>query len=76
MIKTFRERRQKLLVDCNGLVLLRSDAADPVKQLAISSQFDRGVLMHTASHSLPWVLVDFVGGASPAGLEPFEAPHR
>ncbi|TMJ12476.1 MAG: TIR domain-containing protein [Alphaproteobacteria bacterium] len=74
MIKTFRERRQRALVDCNGLVLLRSSPADPLERLVVSSQFDRRVLQQTASHLVPWVLVDFVGDADPNELRLFDLP--
>lgn len=66
LMKKFRERRLLDLVDCNGLVLLRSTAADPVRRLVINSQFDRGEVQESAQRDVPWVLVDLVGDGGAA----------
>lgn len=61
-MKPFRERRQMDLTSCNGLVLLRGKAADPVRQLAASSQVDLGEVQEALKRSVPLVLVDLAGG--------------
>ena len=65
LMKTFRDRRLLDLADCNGLVLLRSNAADPVRRLVINSQFDLGEVQESAKRNVPWVLVDLVGEGAP-----------
>jgi hypothetical protein len=65
LMKTFRDRRLLDLADCNGLVLLRSNPADPVRRLVINSQFDLGEVQESAQRNVPWVLVDLVGEGAP-----------
>lgn len=65
LLSTYNHRRREALMNCQGLVLLRSKPDEPTDLQVSSGYDDRKTLRSLAKKTLPWVLVDRTGAAAP-----------
>lgn len=75
LLLTYNRRRQKALMNCQGLVLLRSKPDEPTDLQVSSGYDDRKTLRSLAKKTLPWVLVDRTGAAEPPLPTAYELPR-
>lgn len=75
LVRTYRERRQMALVNCQGMVLVRNDPGDDTYLRVSAGYADRKVLLDTDGHDLPWVLIDGVADEGPDFLASYDLPR-
>lgn len=65
-MKQRHEQRRAFLASCQGLILIRADAADLTDLWVTEAETDRNLLHDADFDAPPWVLVDWVPDAGPA----------